>query len=208
MRGGGPAAVATLLWRPERAGAKGTDAPPADSARPHPEAAHYLLSPNGCRIPRTSRPTVRRCFGACQGLTTRGQHVSCDVDTSRVAFCGTENIGTPNLSYAAQYLACALPCERFASALAGTRASLGAGVARYAFTVTDFHRLPPAGLPAHPSTSSKAPDPARPLPGKNGPRVMPPRCQRHLVKRGVSSVGCYGLQSRFLCNPFPRCTTL
>jgi len=84
--------------------------------------------------------------------TTQGQHVSCDIDTSRVAFCGTENIGTPNLSYAAQYLACALPCERFASALAGTRASLGAGVARYAFTVTDFHRLPPAGLPAHPST--------------------------------------------------------
>jgi hypothetical protein len=29
-----------------------------------------------------------------------------------------ENISTPNLSYAAQYLACALPCERFTSALA------------------------------------------------------------------------------------------
>jgi hypothetical protein len=33
-----------------------------------------------------------------------------------------------------------------------TRACLGAGVARYAFTVTDLHRLPSAGLPAHPST--------------------------------------------------------
>ena len=32
---------------------------------------------------------------------------------------------------------------------------LGAGVARYAFTVTDLHRLPSAGLPAHPSTASK-----------------------------------------------------
>jgi hypothetical protein len=31
------------------------------------------------------------------------------------------------------------------------RASLGAGAVRYAFTVTDFHRLPLAGLPAHPS---------------------------------------------------------
>ena len=84
--------------------------------------------------------------------TTRGQRASCDIDARHVAFCGTENIGTPNLSYAAQYLACALPCERFTSALAGNRASLGAGVARYAFTVTDFHRLPSAGLPAHPST--------------------------------------------------------
>jgi hypothetical protein len=32
-----------------------------------------------------------------------------------------------------------------------TRASLGASVVRYSFTVTDFHRLPLAGLPAHPS---------------------------------------------------------
>jgi len=29
-------------------------------------------------------------------------------------------------------------------------------VVRYTFTVTDFHRLPIAGLPAHPSTASKA----------------------------------------------------
>jgi hypothetical protein len=32
------------------------------------------------------------------------------------------------------------------------RASLGAGTVRYTFTVTDFHRLPAAGLPALPST--------------------------------------------------------
>src|ERR1019366_6359663 len=31
-----------------------------------------------------------------------------------------------------------------------------AGAARYAFTVTDLHRLPSAGLPAHPSTTSIA----------------------------------------------------
>ena len=47
------------------------------------------------------------------------------------------------------------PCERFTSALTGTRATLGAGTVRYTFTVTDFHRLPFAGLPAHPSTASK-----------------------------------------------------
>src|ERR1700720_2325631 len=88
--------------------------------------------------------------------TTRGQHASCDIDTGCVAFCWTENISAPNLSYAAQYLACALPCERFTSALADIRASLGAGAVRYSFTVTDFHRLPLAGLPAHPSTPSFA----------------------------------------------------
>jgi hypothetical protein len=35
-----------------------------------------------------------------------------------------------------------------------TRASLGAGTVRYTFTVTGFHRLPLAGLPAHPSSAS------------------------------------------------------
>ena len=38
--------------------------------------------------------------------------------------------------------------------LRAARASLGAGAVRYSFTVTDFHRLPLAGLPAHPSTPS------------------------------------------------------
>jgi hypothetical protein len=41
------------------------------------------------------------------------------------------------------------------------RASLGAGAVRYSFTVTDFHRLPFAGLPAHPSTTSDSIEPYR-----------------------------------------------
>jgi hypothetical protein len=103
-----------------------------------------------------SRFPGKRLLRMPGSTTTRGQQVSCDIATGCVAFCRTENIGTPNLSYAAQYLACALPCERFTSALADTRASLGASAVRYSFTVTDFHRLPFAGLPAHPSTTSKA----------------------------------------------------
>ena len=67
----------------------------------------------------TSRFPCKRLLRMPGSTTTRGRHVSCDIDTRRVAFCGTENISTPNLSYAAQYLACALPCERFTSALAG-----------------------------------------------------------------------------------------
>jgi hypothetical protein len=103
-----------------------------------------------------SRFPSKRLLRMPGSTTTRGRHVSCDIDTGCVAFCWTENISAPNLSCAAQYLACALPCERFTSALADIRASLGAGAVRYSFTVTDFHRLPLAGLPAHPSTPSFA----------------------------------------------------
>jgi hypothetical protein len=54
--------------------------------------------------------------------TTRGRQTSRDYDAQRVAFCGTESIGTPNLVYAAQWLACAHPCQRFTSGLATIRA--------------------------------------------------------------------------------------
>ncbi len=63
------------------------------------------------------------------------------------SICLPENISTPNLSYAAQYLACALPCERFTSALADnpciTRGQCGSLL---------LHR---DGLP--PSTSCRSP---------------------------------------------------
>src|SRR3954471_3044179 len=52
-------------------------------------------------------------------------------------------------AFAARWLACALPCRRFAAALAGDAARLGADVDRYSFIVTDLHRLLLAGLPAH-----------------------------------------------------------
>jgi hypothetical protein len=51
--------------------------------------------------------------------TTRGRRASRNYDAHRVAFCRTENIGTPKLVFAAQWLAYALPCQRFASVLAG-----------------------------------------------------------------------------------------
>src|SRR4029077_7344683 len=81
-------------------------------------------------FPTTSRPRLagtameisrfpcKRLLRMPGSTTTRGRLVSRDINTGHVAFCGTENIGTPNLSYAAQYLACALPCERFTSDLA------------------------------------------------------------------------------------------
>ena len=51
--------------------------------------------------------------------------------------------------FAARWLAYALPCRRFAAALADDDARLGAGVGRYSFTVVDLHHHLPAGLPAH-----------------------------------------------------------
>src|ERR1700740_2288332 len=61
-----------------------------------------------------------------------------------------DGIGTPDyIAFAAQYLTCTRPCQRFACCLAVARACLGVSVDRYSFTVTDLHRLPPAGLPAH-----------------------------------------------------------
>jgi hypothetical protein len=52
-------------------------------------------------------------------------------------------------SFAAQWLACKLPCRRSTFTLADADARLGADVVRYAFIVSDFHRLLLAGLPAH-----------------------------------------------------------
>ena len=65
----------------------------------------------------------------------------------RVAFRVLNHVGTrDSASYAAQWLACALPYRRFAVTLAGADARLGADVGRYSFTVVDLHHLLPAGL--------------------------------------------------------------
>ena len=50
---------------------------------------------------------------------------------------------------AAQWLACTIPCRRFADTLAGAAARLGADVDRYSFIVVDSHHLLLASLPAH-----------------------------------------------------------
>ena len=104
----------------------------------------------------TSRFPCKRLLRMPGSTTTRGRHVSCGIDTRRVAFCGTENIGTPNLSYAAQYLACALPCERFTPALAGipciTRGRCGSLLLhRDGLPPSTFCRSP--GAPVHTCTA-------------------------------------------------------
>ena len=67
-----------------------------------------------------------------------------------VAFRIANSVGTRNsCTFTAQWLACALPCRRFAVILADASARLRAEVVRYAFLVEDLHPLLPAGLPAH-----------------------------------------------------------
>jgi hypothetical protein len=82
--------------------------------------------------------------------TTQGRLDTRDGVSGRVAFRVTYRVGTlRNITFAARWLACTLPCRRFAGALAGACARLGANVGRYSFIATDFHRLLLAGLPAH-----------------------------------------------------------
>ncbi len=82
--------------------------------------------------------------------TTPGRPGTRDDAPVRVAFRTANGVGTRNLcTFAAQWLAYALPCRRFAATLADADARLGADVDRYSFIVVDLHHLLLAGLPAH-----------------------------------------------------------
>ena len=68
----------------------------------------------------------------------------------RLAFRHGYSVGARNyFPFAAQWLACAIPCRRFAAGLATGDARLGADAGRYSFIVSDSHRLLLAALPAH-----------------------------------------------------------
>ena len=64
-------------------------------------------------------------------LTTRDRSGPCDAVSVRVAFRTQYGVGIPvDTTFAAQWLAYALPCRRFAETLADADARLGAGVGR------------------------------------------------------------------------------
>jgi hypothetical protein len=64
-----------------------------------------------------------------------------------VAFRDYEHVSTRDFQvYAAQWLAYALPCRRFASTLTDANARLGADADRYSFIAVDLHHLPFAGF--------------------------------------------------------------
>ena len=68
----------------------------------------------------------------------------------RLAFRQENGVSTQKKAdFAAQWLAYAIPCRRFADALADNCARLGADVVCYTFIAVDFHHLLLADLPAH-----------------------------------------------------------
>ena len=89
--------------------------------------------------------------------TTPGRPGTRDHAPVRVAFRDLKRVGTRDTtSYAAQWLACALPCRRFALTLTSGDARLGAEVTRYVFPVVDSHHLFLAGsLPVSRRTQIK-----------------------------------------------------
>jgi hypothetical protein len=83
--------------------------------------------------------------------TTPGRSGARSIAPVRVAFRAVNGVGSRDMPFAAQWLAYALPCRRFAHALASMHARLGADVDRYSFIsfiAADFHYLLLAGLPA------------------------------------------------------------
>jgi hypothetical protein len=113
--------------------------------------------------------------------TTPGRPGARAVAPVRLAFRQRNSVGTRDEpTFAARWLACAIPCRRFAGALAGIDARLGADVVRYSFIVVDLHHLLLAGLPAHsdlgqtrlpsnsPEVVSQAPKGGQLAPGQHG----------------------------------------
>ena len=132
------------------------------------------MSPVGLRHPSVT-PRARNCKGPTLAAVHLTFAESCSNNRDQLWLCQLEDYNDAGPAFVLRYrhrLCCllldgkhqhpelvlrrsiprlALPCERFTSALGDIRASLGAGAVRYSFTVADFHRLPLAGLPAHPS---------------------------------------------------------
>ena len=80
--------------------------------------------------------------------TTPGRRGARDDAPVRVAFRLINDVGTRDIvTFAAQWLAYALPCRRFAGTLADAGARLGADVDRYSFIVSDLHRSTPCRSP-------------------------------------------------------------
>ena len=79
--------------------------------------------------------------------TTPGHTGARTIASVRVAFRPFNSVGTRDQeSFAAQWLACALPYRRFTRTLADTGARLGADADRYSFIAVDSHHLLLAGF--------------------------------------------------------------
>jgi hypothetical protein len=101
------------------------------------------------RWPNPRSPDSRtKSVHTCQGLRPRRVGRALALTHPSMLPSVILNTSAPRLLrvFAAPWLACALPCRRFAVTLADASARLGADAARYAFPVGDFHLLLFAGF--------------------------------------------------------------
>src|SRR5215208_2065489 len=111
----------------------------AESDFPPPCIIGFGSSPSRCGPPassgdgqtRTSRFPYKELPHMPGSLTTPARPGARDNAPVRVAFHDGYRVGVPGIVvFGAQYLACTFPCRRFAIALAGNHARLGADVDR------------------------------------------------------------------------------
>jgi hypothetical protein len=102
---------------------------------------HPQVKPETSRFPRKELPHM-------PGSPTTPGRTDARADASaHVAFRENEHVGTRDFQvFAAQWLAYALPCRRFAVILADANARLGADAVCYSFIAADFHHLLFAGF--------------------------------------------------------------
>ena len=109
--------------------------------------------------------------------TTPGRTDARTIAPVRIAFRPFHSVGTRNHeSFAARWLAYALPYRRFACTFTGTCARLGADAVRYSFIARDSHPLLLAGLTGARNVipfSDVAPHPTRTVSS-----CQEPTCQR------------------------------
>jgi len=102
--------------------------------------------------PETSRFPNEKLLHMPGSSTTPGRTEARVRASAHVAFRVVERVGTQrNLVIAAQWLACACPCRRFAIPLTEDSARLGDDADRYSFIVADLHRLLFAGFSGAPT---------------------------------------------------------
>ncbi len=102
-----------------------------------------------CRRSAARSPGSRpRSVRTCQGLRPRRVVQGLALTPPSMLPSAYATASAPGInSFAAQWLAYALPCRRFTVALTDASARLGADVDRYSFIVVDSHHLLLAGLP-------------------------------------------------------------
>ena len=115
----------------------------------------YGSSPSRCGpAAQRRRPDVRspgsraRSVRTCQGLRPRRAVRALALSRPSVLPSASDyGVGARDVSFAAQWLAYAIPCRRFAAGLAASDARLGADVVRYSFIVVGLSPTTPCRSP-------------------------------------------------------------